>query len=237
MTVDEAKEKLANFASRDKERRSINHIVTKGTFVYATDGRIAFRAEVGEVPDDSEGFPTQAIDEFADTVKGSTGWMEPDWAQFDKLSEGFMKALSDYIKEQESDIRERYIRTDCPTCGGEVYWDRDMQKLVGIDEIEGADHSPGHVDYPVILNLQEVSGCKMRLPVNFGYLYLVRKAFGQDVVFSCEEVKIGHTARVLMKTKDGKSHGVLMPLRTEGADIDSITDRVLDTRSWDGAEG
>jgi len=234
MTAEEAKEKLANFASRDKYYRSINHIVTKGTFVYATDRRIAFRAEVGEVPDDSDGFPTRAIDEFADTVKGSTGWMELDWTQFDNLCKGFMKALSDYIKEQESDIREGYIRTDCPTCGGEVYWDIDMQKLVGIDEIEGADHSPGHVDYPVILNLQEVSGCKMRLLVNFGYLYLVRKAFGQDVVFSCEEVKSGHTARLLMKTKDGKSHGVLMPLRTEGSDIDSATDRVLETRSWDG---
>ena len=237
MTVDEAKEKLANFASLDKERRSINHIVTKGTFVYASDGRIAFRSEVGEVPDDCDGFPIQAVDEFADTVKHSTGWMELDWAQFDNLCKGFMKALSDYIKEQESDIRERYIRTDCPTCGGEVYWDRDMQKLVGLDEIEGADHSPGHVDYPVILNLQEVSGGRIRLPVNFGYLYLVRKAFGQDVVFSGEEVKAGDIARILMKTKDGKSHGVLMPLRTEGADIDSVTDRVLETRSWDGAEG
>lgn len=237
MTVDEAKEKLANFASRDKERRSINHIVTKGTFVYATDGRIAFRAEVGEVPDNSEGFPTQAIDDYADIVKGSTGWMELDWAQFDKLCEGFMKALSDYIKEQESEIRKRYIRTYCPTCGGEMYWDGYMQKLVGIDEIEGADHSPGHVDYPVILNLQEVSGCKMRLLVNFGYLYLVRKAFGQDVVFSCEVVKSSGIARLLMKTKDGKYHGIMMPLRIEGADIDSATDRVLETRSWDGAEG
>ena len=237
MTLEEAKEKLANFASRDKERRSICHIATKGTCVYATDGRIAFRTEVGKVPDDCDGFPIPAIDEFADTVKHSTGWMELDWAQFDNLCKGFVKALSDYIKEQESDIRERYIRTDCPTCGGEVYWDRDMQKLVGIDEIEGADHSPGHVDYPVILNLQEVSGGKIRPPVNFGYLYLVRKAFGQDVVFSGEEVKVGHIARILMKTKDGKSHGVLMPLRFEGSDIDSVTDRVLETRSWDGAEG
>lgn len=237
MTLEEAKEKLANFASRDKERRIINHIVTKGTFVYATDGRIAFRAEVGEVPDNSEGFPTQAIDEYADTVKGSTGWMEMDWAQFDNLCKGFVKALSDYIKEQESDIRERYIRTDCPTCGGEVYWDRDMQKLVGIDEIEGADHSPGHVNYPVKLILQKESGVQLWLPINFGYLYLVRKAFGQDVVFSCEVVKSSDIARLLMKTKDGKSLGVMMPLRIDGEDADSAIDRVLETRSWDGAEG
>lgn len=237
MTLEEAKEKLANFASRDKERRSICHIATKGTCVYATDGRIAFRTEVGKVPDDCDGFPIPAIDEFADTVKHSTGWMELDWAQFDNLCKGFVKALSDYIKEQESDIRERYIRTDCPTCGGEVYWDRDMQKLVWIDEIEGADHSPGHVDYPVKLILQKESGVHLWLPINFGYLYLVRKAFGQDVVFSCEVVKSSDIARLLMKTKDGKSHGVMMPLRIDGAYTDSFTDRVLETRSWDGAEG
>jgi len=213
MTVDEAKEKLANFASRDKERRTLNHIVTKGTFVYATDGRIAFRAALdSEQEPNVDGFPVKAIDEFMECVDAvcDKDWMAMDWDKFMKVGEKFMEALRAYEVEQRSNIRERYRSTCCPCCGAEVYWDSDMEKLIELEDIEEVDYSPSHVDFPVRLNLQDGTF----LDVAFGYLFLIRKAFGEDVLFSREIVKEGDTARLLLKAKNGAVKGVMMPLRT-----------------------
>ena len=45
-------------------------------------------------------------------------------------------------------------------------------------------------------------------------LYLIRKAFGEEVLFSREIVKEGDIARLLLKAKNGAVKGVMMPLRT-----------------------
>ena len=225
MTVEEAKEKLANFASKDKTRRTICRVRTKGNFAYATDGRIAFRAEM-DVPDkdDCEEFPVKAIDEFAGIVLGHSDWRTIDSEAFNEMCEGFNKALTDYIKEQEADIRDRYIRKECPCCRADVYWDRDNQELVELENIDEVDSSPGHVDYPVRI----VFGENWEIPVNLGYLYLVKKAFGDDVVFAAEVVEKSGISRLVMKTIDGKSTGVLMPLRVVGDE--KSTDRVLEAK-------
>ena len=213
MTLEEAKEKLANFASRDKERRSINEVRTLGKKAYATDGRIAFRVALdSEQEPNVDGFPVKAIDEFAECVDAvcDKDWMAMDWDKFMKVGEKFMEALRAYEVEQRSNIRERYKSTCCPCCGADVYWDSDMEKLVELEDVEEVDYSPSHVDFPVRLNLQDGTF----IDVAFGYLYLIRKAFGEEVLFSREIVKEGDIARLLLKAKNGAVKGVMMPLRT-----------------------
>jgi hypothetical protein len=67
----------------------------------------------------------------------------------------------------------------------------------------------------------------------FGYLYLVRKAFGTDVLFSKEVVKEGYTPRLLIKTVDGSVKGVMMPLRTEDGFVGKGE---IDLQEVDGSE-
>lgn len=212
MTVDEAKDMLAHFASRDKERRSINKVRTLGKMAYATDGRIAFRAALdSEEEPNVDGFPVKAIDEFMECVDAvcDKDWMAMDWDKFMKVGEKFMEALRAYEVEQRSNIRERYKSTCCPCCGADVYWDSEMEKLVELEDVEEVDYSPSHVDFPVRLNLQDGAF----LDVAFGYLFLIRKAFGEEVLFSSEIVKNGDIARLLLKAKNGEVKGVMMPLR------------------------
>lgn len=214
MTVEEAKDKLAHFASRDVNRKGINNVRTLGKMAYATDGRIAFRASLdSEQEPNVDGFPVKAIDEFVECVDAvcDKDWMAMDWDKFMKVGEKFMEALRAYEVEQRSNIRERYKNTCCPCCGADVYWDSEMEKLVELEDVEEADYSPSHVDFPVRLNLQDGTF----LDVSFGYLYLIRKAFGEEVLFSCEIVKNGDIARLLLKAKNGEVKGVMMPLRTD----------------------
>lgn len=228
MTVDEAKDMLAHFASKDCNRRSINNVRTIGKMAYATDGRIAFRATLdSEAESDVEGFPFKYIDEFMKLVDAvcENDWMSMDWDKFIEVGEKFMDALRAYEVEQRSNIRERYRSTCCPCCGADVYWDSDMEKLIELEDIEEVDYSPSHVDFPVRLNLQDGTF----LDVAFGYLYLIRKAFGEDVLFSREIVKNGNVARLLIKAKNGDVMGVMMPLRS--ADKDFVPKYIIDTHA------
>jgi len=231
MTVDEAKEMLAHFASRDCNRRSINKVRTLGKMAYVTDGRIAFGAALdSEAESDVDGFPAKAIDEFMECVDAvcDKDWMAMDWDKFMQVGEKFMDALRAYEVEQRSNIRERYRSTCCPCCGADVYWDSDMEKLIELEDIEEVDYSPSHVDFPVRLNLQDGTF----LDVAFGYLFLIRKAFGEDVLFSRETVKEGDIARLLLKAKNGAVKGVMMPLRA--AEKDFVPKHIIDTHAHEG---
>lgn len=231
MTVDEAKDKLAHFASWDRNRRIINKVRTLGKMAYATDGRIAFRAALdSEEEPNVDGFPYKPIDEFMECVDAvcDKDWMAMDWDKFMNVGEKFMAALRSYEVEQSAYIRERYRRVECPCCGADVYWDSDMENLVELEDIEEVDYSPSHVDFPVRLNLQDGT----YLDVAFGYLYLIRKAFGTEVLFSKEMVKEGDISRLLVKTFDGVVKGVLMPLRV--TDENFVPERIIDTHANGG---
>ena len=231
MTVDEAKDMLTHFASRDCNRRIINKVRMLGKMAYATDGRIAFRATLdSEAESDVEGFPVKAIDEFMKCVDAvcEKDWMSMDWEKFIEVGEKFMDALRAYEVDQRSNIRERYRSTCCPCCGSDVYWDSDMEKLIELEDIEEVDYSPSHVDFPVRLNLQDGTF----LDVAFGYLYLIRKAFGEDVIFSREIVKNGNVARLLIKAKNGAVKGVMMPLRA--VENDFVPKYIIDTHAHEG---
>lgn len=231
MTVDEAKDMLAHFASRDSNRRNINKVRTLGKMAYATDGRIAFRATLdSEAGSNADEFPVKAIDEFMECVDAvcDKDWVAMDWDKFMKVGEKFMEELRAYEVEQRSNIRERYRSTCCPCCGADVYWDSDMEKLIELEDIEEVDYSPSHVDFPVRLNLQDGTF----LDVAFGHLYLIWKAFGEDVLFSREIVKEGDTARLLLKAKNGAVNGVMMPIRA--AEEDFVTKHIIDTHAHEG---
>lgn len=228
MTVDEAKDMLAHFASRDINRRIINKVRTHGKMAYATDGRIAFRATIdSEAESDVDGFPAKSIDEFMECVDAvcEKDWMVMDWDKFMKVCEKFIEALRAYEVEQRSNIRERYRRTCCPCCGADVYWDSDMENLIEIEDIEEIDYSPSHVDFPVRLNLQDGTF----LDVAFGYLYIIRKAFGEEVLFSREIVNNGGVARLLLKAKNGSVKGLMMPLRTTEKDF--VPKHIIETHA------
>ena len=90
MTVDEAKNKLAHFASRDVNRRSIKEVRMLGKMAYVTDGRIAFRATLdSEAESNVDGFPAKSIDEFMECVDAvcDKDWMAMDWDKFMKVVE------------------------------------------------------------------------------------------------------------------------------------------------------
>lgn len=212
MTVEEAKEKLAHFASKDKERQRIFGVHFNGDRAYVTDGRIAFRADLdSKTEKDSEEFPFNPIDEFMGVVEDASQWMAMDWDRFMKLGEVFLSAMRDYEVEQRSQLRTRYKHADCPCCGASLYWDSELDELKEFEDVEQVDYNPAHVDFPVSLHLQDGNP----IHVAFGYLYLIRKAFGTDVLFSKEVVKEGYIARLLIKTVDGSVKGVMMPLRID----------------------
>lgn len=216
MTVEEAKEKLAHFKIRDGSSTCLAEVRPNGNFAYASDGRIAFRASVDhEVDKDSDSFPFKQIDELVQCVDGASQWMAMDREKFMEVGKLFLQALRDYEVEQRRDIRERYKRCNCPRCGEDLYWDNDCDKLVEQKDLEQVDHNPINVDFPVRLNLQD----GMYLDVAFGYLYLIVKAFGKEVLFSHEIVKEGDISPLLVKTSDGAVKGVLMPLRATEEDF------------------
>ena len=231
MTVEEANGMLSDFASRDCNMRTINKVRTIGKMAYATDGRIAFRATLdSEAESDVEGFPAKAIDEFMKCVDAvcENDWMDMDWDKFMDVGEKFMDALRACEVEQRSSIRERYRSTCCPCCGADVYWDSEMEKLVRLEDVEDVAFSPSRVDFPVRLNLQDGTF----LDVAFGYLYLIRKAFGEDVLFSREIVNNGNVARLLIKAKNGDVMGVMMPLRS--VEKDFVPKYIIDTHAHEG---
>jgi hypothetical protein len=226
MTVDEAKDKLDNFKSRDKSRTILKDVHLNGNFAYVSNGRIAFRASVDhEVDKDSDGFPFKAIDEFAQCVDGAIKWMEMDLDQFMKVGEMFLQALRAYEVEQSNNIRSRYKRCQCPSCGDDVYWDDDCDELVEFEDLEDVDSHPSSVYFPVRLNLQD----GMYIDVAFGYLYLIRKAFGTEVLFSKEVLKKGGLPRLFIKTSDDSVKGVLMPLRETGNGL--VPKHIIDTHA------
>lgn len=231
MTVDEAKGKLAHFTIRNRDRPGtvLADVHLNGNFAYASDGKIAFRASVDhEVDKDSGRFPFKAIDEFAQCVDGASQWMEMDLDKFMKVGEMFLQALRAYEVEQRSDILTRYKRCQCPCCGNDVYWDGDCNELVEFDDVEEVDYNPTNVDFPVRINLHGGT----HLYVAFGYLYLIRKVFGTEVLFSREVVEEGCVARLLVKTPDGAVMGMLMPLRAP--DEDFVPEHIIDTHAYEG---
>ena len=229
MTVEEAKEKLAYFASKDKNYKSIRGVHFNGNCAYATDRRVALRADVdSKTEKDSEVFPFNPIDGFVEVVENASRWMAMDWDRFMKLGEMFPSAMRDYEVEQRSDIRSRYKHAECPCCGASLYWDCELDELKEFEDIDQVDCNPANVDFPVRLNFQDGDF----LHFAFGYLYLVRKAFGTDVLFSKEVVKEGYIARLLIKTVDGSVKGVMMPLRTD--DDKFVGNGKIDLREVDG---
>jgi hypothetical protein len=228
MTVDEAKDKLFHFKSWGRSR-AISEVHFKGNFAYAIDGRIAFRASVDHESDkDSDSFPFQAIDEFAQCVDGVSQWMSMDWDKFMDVGGIFLKEWQADEVKQRNEIRSRYKRCQCPYCDNDVYWDYHCDELVELDDLEKVDTHPAHVDFPVRLKLQDGT----YLDVAFGYLYLIRKSFGTEVLFSKEMVKEGKISRLFIKTSDGAIKGVLMPLRATEEDF--VPKHIIDTYENEG---
>lgn len=226
MTVEEAKCKLAFFKSSDKHRARLSEVHLNGKFAYVSDGRIALRASIDhEVDKDSDEFPFNFIDEFVKCVDGASQWMSIDSEKFMNVGEMFLKAFKDHEVEQRSEIRRRYKHCYCPCCGKDIYWDYNCGKLVELEDVEEVDSNPANVDFPVRLNLQEGT----YLDVAFGYLYLIRKAFGTDILFSNEMVIEGSFSRLFVKTSDGSVKGVLMPLRA--AEDDFVPEHIIDTHA------
>lgn len=229
MTVDESKDKLAHFKLMNKSRTVVSEVHFNGNFAYVLDGRITFRASVDhKVDKDSDSFPFDAIDEYAQCVDGASQWMAMDLDKFMEVGDIFLKAWEAYEVKQRNDICGRYKRCQCPYCGDDVYWDSHFDELVELDDLEEIDSHPAHVDFPVRLNLQNGT----YLDVAFGYLYLIRKAFGTEVLFSKEIVKEGDKSHLLIKTSDGVVKGVLMPLRE--VNKNDVPKYSIDTHTQEG---
>lgn len=226
MTVDEAHEKLENFVRNGKVRTIFSDVHLNGNFAYATDGKIALRASVDqEVKKDSDDFPFNRIDDFVQLVYGASQWMAMDLDKFTEISGIFLKAWTDDQINQRKEITGRYKRLQCPCCGGEVYWDKHFDVLVEFDDLEEVDYNPANLYFPVRLNLQDGT----YLDVLFGYLFLINKAFGTEVLFSKEVAKEGDISRLFIKTSNGEVKGILMPLRATEDDL--VPKYIIDTHA------
>lgn len=227
MTVDEAKDMLAHFASRAKRTR-LAGVHLNGGFAYVSDGRIAFRASVDhEVDNDACQFPFKAIDGFAQRVDNASRWMKMDLEKFTEVEKLFSQAMKASEVEKRREILRRYKHCQCPCCGNDVYWDDDLKEFVELEDLEAGDSHPSDVGFPVRLNLQDGT----YLNVAFWYLHLARKAFGTEVLFSREVADKGDVAHLLMKTSDGAVKGVLMPLMVNEW---FVPEHIIDTHAHEG---
>lgn len=218
MDKDEVIKKLERFACKDKWRTKILGVYVKGDRAYATDGAIAVVHDVDNdnksdkiddilaMQGDEREYPTDKIDDILAMSDSHGVRFSIDKGQYEMAADEFLRKCSDERYNLVSANAKRYVRTECPGCGEELYWDSESNRLVR--EYPDVDLDDRDVSMPVMIDFGD-SGC---VPVSFAYVYLVYGAFGPDIeVWPCKD-KNGDRM-LAMSGSDGKATCVLMSLR------------------------
>jgi len=236
MNIGEATYKMKRMArqsSGDCDKYSA--IAVRGGKAYVTDGRIAIEHTLeGDAADSHENYPFDAIVKFlnlGDNVK----WYKPASTDVESFEKKMMEIRREADAERRQHARDRYEACRCPNCGADLFWDEDFERLVdedGREENETADFR----DYELPVNIPFKDG---DLNINFVYLEQFMKVFGRDIQLAIAydgETKEECYKRLMLKTGDGLTRAILMPLRAVDKK-DYKSSNVLHVFAAEGTDG
>lgn len=209
MNYEQIAEKLKPFASCDKTRKALLEIAVKDNIAYVSDGRIGFSAKLSEPHPDfvPENFPLEALKEILEGAKFSNKFGQILRDDYSIRAGSFARKITCRQNISDSLFDERYKEMVCPCCGNTIYWDNNDEEVVKQKEERE------------VVDAREITwSTKMKfydgddLIINFAFLYLVRRSFGDYIRFCVG--RDNRDAKVLcMESKDGNVRGVLMPMR------------------------
>lgn len=214
MNIGEATYKMKVMARQGSET-GIGLVAVRGGKAYATDGRMAVEHVLeGEAADSSGNYPFDAIVKFL-SLGDNAEWYKSASTDIECFEKKMMEIRREADAERRQHARDRYEACRCPSCGADLFWDEDMERLVdedGREENEFADFR----DYDLPVNIPFKDG---DININFAYLEQFMKVFGRDVQLAIAydgETKEEHYKRLMLKTGDGLTRAILMPLRACG---------------------
>lgn len=211
MTNEEKFKRIGAFVCKDKNRTFASLVVKDGV-AYATDGRIVVADKLEEpcedivTRDDGIKIPVDSILGFASHPDCACIWNSLDEDALKAKDDAFAEMFKSERIKNDREYSDRYKIVRCPSCGEDLWWDSWDEKLVDDpepkDPVEILD-----VRLPIRIEFKHE-----HLDVNYAYLFLLRKLYGELLV-SFKYVESNHANLMLFKTSDGKTKGVLMPLR------------------------
>ena len=209
--------RLEAFACENKDR-SISTVVIKDGVACVTDGVFCMKERLdGEFSDivtreDGRVIPVDRMMMLASLPDSAKKWyvLEAD----KKIEDDFCEQYRAERAENRASYNNRYKHLVCPSCGDEVWWDSWNEKIV--DETEPfCDVRIQSVMKPVSVRF----GDEKELPVNFAYLFLVMKLYGDIEVSFGEEDGMDI---MFFRTKDGRMSAVLKPLRERSTEFTQL---------------
>lgn len=207
MTDNEIIEGLKRFAHQDS--KTLKAVAISDGFAYATDGRIGLGAKLQEPHGDSvpEGYPLKSLRGIIDEAKTRTGWQDVNLAELKPLDEKFLKRVKSEFAEARASYNSRYKEFECPCCREKLYWDNDAEEVV-----REREEPPTFDARDVQQSLRIVFDQETSIVVNFCYLHMIHKVFGDGYIrFAIGKNKEGNDL-LYMLSKDGLVHGVIMPM-------------------------
>lgn len=198
-------EVLSKMLGRDG-RKCLKEMAIKDGVAYVSDGRIALKFALNERSEDSvpAGYPIESINEYLKKVEKSDKWFDLDSDDVALLLERFADRFKDQVDEDDLKYAGRYQELECPECGETVYYDNWNFELVDAKEARVSTDSRD-VEFPV----QVILGDRL-VNVAFPYLNILGSLGNNNLEFSAEDVR--DKAKLYIRTKDRRLHGVLMPL-------------------------
>lgn len=207
MNDNEIIEGLKRFAHQDS--KTLKAVAISDGFAYATDGRIGLGAKLNDPHGDSvpEGYPLNSLRCIIDEAKDKTGWKYAHLDELKPLDEKFFERVKSELAEARASYNSRYKEFECPCCRETLYWDNDAEEVVREKE-----EPPTFDARDVQQSLRIVFDKETSIVVNFCYLHMIHKVFGDGYIrFAIGKNKEGNDL-LYMLSKDGLVHGVIMPM-------------------------
>lgn len=191
-------------------REQLRQTAVKDGAVYVSDGRIAWRYRPENPPADyvPVDYPVESIERYLsiESGKGPGEWFVLDMADVRSVDDAFVDAFRDECSADDSSYESRYVTLFCPCCGAKVYADTWHTRLVEERECRKAT-DPRDVEFSV----QVVLGSKCA-NIAFSYLHVMDELGIENLEFCISRSSCGTVEELYVRSKDGRLHGVLMPL-------------------------
>lgn len=232
MNYEQIAEKFKPLASNDKTRKALMKIAVKDNIAYVTDARLGFYAKLSEPHPDfiPENFPLESLKEILEGVKFSNKFGQIPRENYSILAGNFAHKITCRQNISDSLFDEKYREMVCPCCGNTIYWDNDNDEVVKQKE-EREVVEAREITWTTKMKFYDGDD----LIINFAFLYLVRRSFGDYIRFCVGRDNRG--AKVLcMESKDGNVRGVIMPMRP-GGDEYFHEECSIDVKLEEGTDG
>lgn len=210
MTKEEQLKRIVAFKCKD-ESRSISTVAVKDGVAYATDGKIVVSDRLDEDCEDvtdghKKAFPIEAVLYFASQAEKAERWYAIGCDILKSLEDAFAEKFRSERILNDREYADRYKRVVCPSCGEDLWWDKWDDALVEDPEPKSSVEILD-VQLPVRISFGNES-----MDVNFAYLFLLRKLFG-DVLISRVYAERNHHYLLGFRTSDWRTRGVIMPFQ------------------------